>query len=88
MKTSSKRLASIENVSQGERVYRGVASLGLVSAVLIGGVSDPAGMFAVTLASIYLGITAIMAIDPLYSLVERLAQQSSGTHHRTGQTYA
>lgn len=88
MKTTSKIKSSIVNVSQGDRMYRGIASLALVSAVLVGGVTDEAAMFAVTVASIYMGITAIMAIDPLYSLAERLTQQSSGTQHRSGQSYA
>lgn len=88
MKTSSKTKASFENVSQGERVYRLASSLILLSAVLVGIVTVPMAMFAVTVISIFFGITAIMSIDPFYSLVERLTQPSSVRPHRSGQTYA
>ena len=88
MNTSSKTNASFENVSQGERVYRLASSLILLSAVLVGIVTVPMAMFAVTVVSIFLGITAIMSLDPLYSLVERLTPRVSPAHHRSGQTYA
>jgi len=89
MKTSSKIKSSIENVSQVERVYRGTASLILVSAVLVGVTTVPAVMFAVTVASIYLGMTAVLGLDPFYALAERLThQKSSEIHHRSGQSYA
>ena len=54
------------NMSNNERGFRAVISLGLIFAVLFGIVTAPAAVFGLSLVSVYLVMTTISGIDLRY----------------------
>ena len=78
----------ISNVSRNERVFRTALGMGILVAVIAGAISVPAAMFAAAMVSVYLVMSAIMGIDPVYSVTESLTSRDSTTHRRIGSNHA
>jgi hypothetical protein len=62
-------------INETSRISRIVVALGLMTAVLIGYPQFGFGIFAVSVASIYLAMTAITGLDPFHGLLR------AATHH-------
>ena len=69
-----------QNVSSNERGFRAVAAIGMLTAVIIGAVASPAGIAALSMISIYLVMTAMIAIDPVYAVVQPISKTSRSVH--------
>jgi len=62
-------------INETSRISRIAVSLGLMTAVLVGYPQFGFGIFAVSLVSIYLAMTAITGLDPFHALLR------AATHH-------
>jgi len=69
-------------VSNQERTMRMVLSLGTIVAVLSGAIISEGHMFVAAVLSIYLGITAIMGLDPFYLVAEKLPKVQGNNYRR------
>ena len=69
-----------QNVSRNESVFRGLAGISLISAVVAGTVASPGGIFVASLLGIYLVITAIVASDPFYAVSNSLSKVFARKH--------
>jgi hypothetical protein len=58
---------TVRNVSRNERGFRATLGMGILAAVIAGTIATPAAMFTATMLSVYLVMSAIMGIDPLYA---------------------
>jgi hypothetical protein len=67
------------NMSNNERGFRAVISLGLIFAVLFGIVTAPAAVFGLSMVSVYLAMTTISGIDLSYDLVNWMSRSLSGS---------
>ena len=88
MNTATGYESSLGNMTNNERAFRTVLGMVLVTKVIIGAIASPAVMFALAAMSVYLVMTAIMGIDPVYSLVQWFTKRQSHTEHKAGQAYA
>jgi hypothetical protein len=79
---------TVTNVSRNERAFRAVLGMGILVAVIAGALSAPAAMFTAAMVAVYLVMSAIMGIDPVYSLARGLTNRIPGAHHRTGSAHA
>jgi hypothetical protein len=61
-------------VSNQERAMRMVLGLSTIVAILSGAITSEGHMFVAAVLCIYLGITAIMGLDPFYFVAEKLMQ--------------
>ena len=57
-----------QNVSNNERVFRTVFGLAILTAVSTGIVTSPAAIFTISMIAVYQVFTAIIGIDPVYTL--------------------
>jgi len=62
-------------INETSRISRIVASLGLMVAVLVGYPQFGFGIFAVSVASIYLAMTAITGLDPFHAALRAVTNQ-------------
>jgi hypothetical protein len=69
--------SAVANVSNHERAFRAVLGLGLVTKVLVASAMSPAAMFGLAAISVYLGMTAIMGVDPFYAAWNRQARTAA-----------
>ena len=76
------------NMSNNERGFRAVISLGLIFAVLFGIVTAPAAMFGLSLVAVYLVMTTISGIDLSYDLVHWMSRSLAGSKDATAQIRA
>jgi len=60
------------NVSIAERITRGVVGMGLVEVVLLVPALSPVAIAALSMISLYLVFTAIIARDPVTALAPRV----------------
>jgi hypothetical protein len=65
------------NMSANERGFRALLGLGMIVAILMGAVTTPAAIFALSMACIYLAMTTISGIDLSYNLVDRMTRRLS-----------
>ena len=66
---------TLASINETSRISRIVVSLGLMVAVLIGYPQFGFGIFAVSVVSIYLAMTAITGLDPFHAVLR------AATHH-------
>jgi len=66
---------TLASINETSRISRIVVSLGLMVAVLIGYPQFGFGIFAVSVVSIYLAMTAITGLDPFHAALRAV------THH-------
>jgi hypothetical protein len=66
--------SSVANVSNNERAFRAALGLGLLTKILAGVIMSPAVMFSLTAVSVYLGMTAIMGVDPFYAVFKTITK--------------
>jgi len=76
------------NMSNNERGFRAVISLGLISVILFGIVTAPAAIFGLSVVSIYLAMTTISGIDLSYNLVNWMSHSLAGSKEATAQIRA
>ena len=88
MNTTTGYESSFSNVTNNERAFRAVLGMALLTKIIIGMIASPAAMFTLAAISVYLVMTAIMGIDPVYSLVQWFTKRQSHTEHKAGQAYA
>ena len=88
MNTTTGYESSLSNMTNNERGFRAVLGMVLVTKVIIGAIASPAAMFALAAMSVYLVMTAIMGIDPFYSLVQWFTQRQTRYQNQIGQVYA
>jgi len=77
-----------QNVSNNERGFRAVIALGMLTAVISGAVVSPAAIAALSMISIYLVMTAMIAIDPVYHVTHRVLNNTSYSGYDKAQAYA
>jgi hypothetical protein len=65
------------NMSTNERGFRAVLGLGMIITILLGAVTTPAAIFALSMACVYLAMTTISGIDLSYNLVDRMTRRLS-----------
>jgi len=75
MKTTTAHTSFIPNVTRNERGFRTALGMGVLAAVIAGTISAPTAMFAATMASVYLVMSAIMGIDPVYAAAQSLSRR-------------
>jgi len=68
------------NLSDYERGFRVTLALSMLTAVVGGAVVAPAVIAALSTISVYLVMTAILSLDPVYALV-RFAGKQLGAGH-------
>ena len=78
MKTPTARTYFVPNVTRRERGLRVALGMGILAAVIAGGISAPTAMFAAAMASVYLVMSAIMGIDPVYAAAQSLSRRDRG----------
>ena len=88
MNTKRTEINAITNVTRNERALRAVLGMGILATVIAGTISAPTAMFTAAMIAVYLVMSAIMGIDPLYSLARGLANRDPDGHHRTGSAHA
>lgn len=71
MNTATRSEVITGQISLKERVMRMVLSLITIVGVLAGSITGEGHMFAAAVLSIYLGMTAIIGLDPFYYIVEK-----------------
>jgi len=76
------------NITRNERRFRTALGMGVLAAVIAGTISAPTAMFTAAMASVYLVMSAIMGIDPVYSLAGGLSNRNSDTRRRIGSAHA
>jgi hypothetical protein len=69
--------STVANVSNRERAFRAALGLGLLTKVIIGVAMSPTAMFGLAAISVYLGMTAIMGVDPFYAAWNRQAKRGT-----------
>ena len=74
MKTPTARTYFVPNVTRRERGLRVALGMGILAAVIAGGISAPTAMFAAAMASVYLVMSAIMGIDPVYAATQSVSR--------------
>ena len=57
-----------QNISDNERVFRSVFGLVILTAVSAGLVTAPVVIFTISMIAVYQVMTAIIGIDPVYTL--------------------
>jgi len=62
-----------QNISNNERVFRTVFGLAILTTVSTGIVTAPAAIFTISMIAVYQVLTAIIGIDPVYSLSNAVA---------------
>jgi len=67
------------HVSNQERAMRTALGLTAIVGVLAGGITGEGHMFVAAVLCIYLGMTAIMGLDPFYFLAEKLMKADANT---------
>jgi len=77
-----------QNVSNNERGFRAVTALGMLTAVISGAVASPAAIAALSMISIYLVMTAMISIDPVYHVTYRVLNNTSYSGYDKTQIYA
>ena len=78
----------IRNISDNERGFRFALALGMMTAVVAGAIVSPVAIAALSKFAIYLGITAIIAVDPVYLLAEWVKRQFDHSNHGAGTAHA
>jgi Inner membrane protein YgaP-like, transmembrane domain len=62
-----------QNISNNERVFRTVFGLAILTTVSTGIVTVPTAIFTISMIAVYQVLTAIIGIDPVYSLSNALS---------------
>ena len=57
-----------QNISNNERVFRAIFGLAILTTVSTGIVASPVAIFTISMIAVYQVLTAIIGIDPVYSL--------------------
>ena len=70
-----------QNISNNERVFRTVFGLAILTTVSTGIITSPVAIFAISMISVYQVLTAIIGIDPVYSVANAF---SAFLGHRHG----
>lgn len=81
--TTTYQTSSNHNVTDNERAFRALSGMGIMIAVVAGIIPTPLTMFTVSMIAVYLVMTAILGVDPVYRLTETLAGRSSRVHRGT-----
>ncbi len=87
MNTSS-TLESFVNVAPYERAFRAMVGCSMAGATVTGVIAVPAAIFALSLIGLYLVMTAIMGLDPAYSLLQSITGRYSRRGVKPGQVCA
>jgi hypothetical protein len=74
MNITTAHTGSVTNVTGYERAFRTALGMGLLVAVIAGALSAPAAMFTAAMVAIYLVMSAIMGIDPVYAATKSLSR--------------
>ena len=86
--TTQTETRQTQNVSNNERSFRVLLAMGIMTAILAGVIPAPLAMFAGTLIAVYLVVTSIISVDPVYRLIETLGHSTTHTHSGTKQAHA
>ena len=70
-----------QNVTNNERLFRGVFGTGLLTAVVAGAIVSPITIFTASMTAVYLVMTATMGSDPLYLALNSISKASSPKRH-------
>jgi len=62
-----------QNVTNNERLFRGVFGTGLLTTVVAGAITSPVAIFVTSMIAVYLVMTATLGSDPAYAMAN--AQQ-------------
>lgn len=77
MKTAYEHINLISNVGAAERVFRAVWSGAAIVGVLSGAITAEGSIALAAMASIYLGMTAMVAVDPFYAAANALVRTTA-----------
>ncbi len=62
-----------QNISNNERVFRVITGLAVLTAISVGLFSAPIAIFTVSMIAVYQVLTAIIGIDPVYTVANSLS---------------
>ena len=62
-----------QNISNNERVFRVITGLVVLTAISVGLFASPVAIFTVSMIAVYQVLTAIIGIDPVYTVANRLS---------------
>jgi len=77
-----------QNVSDNERGFRSVFGMGLLATVAAGTLAAPAVIFGTSMVGVYLVMTAILAIDPVYAVANAVSKTGASSRNHMMATYS
>ena len=87
-KTYTANRNQMRNISNYERGFRVTLALSMMTAVVGGAIVSPVAIAALSKFAIYLAMTAIIAIDPVYRLAQWATKHLTNSDHGAGRDYA
>lgn len=77
--SSIQNVSLYQNVTNHERVFRAVIGMIVLAAVSAGLFTSPAVIFSVSMIMVYQVFTAILGIDPMYTIANALSRSRNVT---------